>query len=203
MRVFPTRALKGDPFLARSAGACPPRSVHGEGQALALRCGVTFFTVTVPDTVARGPVPRDRWRARAMASGFPRDHSLARGTLSHARVACEGPSPTMRVTFFTVTVPATVARGPVPRDRWSVRTLAREFPPRSLHGEGQALALRCGVTFFTVTVPFTVARGPVPRDHSMARETCEGPRPTVKRQRFFHPSRKIYCKKNLTFFCVL
>ena len=24
--------------LARSAGACPPRSLHGEGQALALRC---------------------------------------------------------------------------------------------------------------------------------------------------------------------
>ena len=24
--------------LARSAGACPPRTLHGEGQALALRC---------------------------------------------------------------------------------------------------------------------------------------------------------------------
>ena len=40
--------------------------------------------------VARGPVPRDRWSARAMA----------RGT-SDARVACEGPRPTMRVAFFS------------------------------------------------------------------------------------------------------
>ena len=55
------------PFLARSAGACPPRSLdlrenrtprpfprprHGEGQALALREGAAFFF-----TAARGPGP--------------------------------------------------------------------------------------------------------------------------------------------------
>ena len=41
-------------------------------------------------TVARGPVPRERWIARAMA----------RETRSHARVACEGPSPTMKGGFL-------------------------------------------------------------------------------------------------------
>ena len=39
--------------------------------------------------VARGPVPRERWSARAMA----------RGTLSDARVASEGPRPTMKEAF--------------------------------------------------------------------------------------------------------
>ena len=57
-------------------------SPYGEGMA--------FFTV------ARGPVPRDRWIARA--------RTMARETRSHARVACEGPSPTMKGRrFFTVT----------------------------------------------------------------------------------------------------
>ena len=37
-------------------------------------------------TVARGPVPRERWSAPTMA----------RETRSHARVACEGPRPTMK-----------------------------------------------------------------------------------------------------------
>ena len=31
-------------FFFRSAGACPPRSVHGEGQALALREEAAFFS---------------------------------------------------------------------------------------------------------------------------------------------------------------
>ena len=78
----------------RSAGACPPRSFQApsrEGLSLALvawrgtgpRPTVkgAFFIVTVPVTVARGPVPRDRLV----------DRSMARETLSHARVACEGP----------------------------------------------------------------------------------------------------------------
>ncbi len=73
---LPVRA-QASPNYGRecSAGACPSRSWHGEGQALALRCGVAFFFV------ARGPVPRDRSRAR--------------GTRSHARVACEDPRPTV------------------------------------------------------------------------------------------------------------
>ena len=62
--------------------------------------------------VARGPVPRDR--------------GMARGTRSHARVACEGPSPTMKGGVFYRSAGA--------------------CPPRSLgyadDGEGQALALR-------------------------------------------------------------
>ena len=49
---------------------------------------------------------------------------MARETRSPARVAtCEGPRPTVKGAVLN-----TVARGPVPRDRW--------------HGEGQALALR-------------------------------------------------------------
>ena len=73
-------------------------SPYGEGGA--------FFIV------ARGPVPRDRWDARGMA----------RGTRSHARVACEGPRPTVRGGVFFV------ARGPVPRERWIARPLARDRP---------------------------------------------------------------------------
>ena len=97
----------------RRAGACPPRSFQAPsrgGLSLAIvawrgtgpRPTVkgAFFIVTVPDTVARGPVPRDRLV----------DRSMARETRSHARVACEGPSPTVKgaVVF-------TVARGSVPR----------------------------------------------------------------------------------------
>ena len=40
----------------------------------------------VPPPVARGPVPRDHWDARGMA----------RDTRSDARVASEGPRPTMK-----------------------------------------------------------------------------------------------------------
>ena len=35
------------------------------------------------------------WHARAQALRFMTNPSLARGTRSHARVACEGPSPTV------------------------------------------------------------------------------------------------------------
>ena len=53
--------------------------------------------------VARGPVPRERW--------IPRARAMARGTRSDARVASEGPRPTVRgVAFFIVVL------GPVPRD---------------------------------------------------------------------------------------
>ena len=63
---------------------------------------------------------------------------MARETLSHARVACEGPGPTVRGDVFC-------------RDRSGYRS-AGACPPRSSgrpeHGEGQALALRCGWRFF-------------------------------------------------------
>ena len=85
--LFELRRAQTIERIYRSAGACPPQSWHGEGQALALRCGVAFFVV------ARGPVPRDRGRAR--------------GTRSHARVACEGPRPTVtpRYARFETTPP--------------------------------------------------------------------------------------------------
>ena len=59
-------------------------------------------------TVVRGPVPRER--------------GLARGTRSHARVACKGPRTTGRVAFFFV------VRGPVPRECSRSRTMARDRP---------------------------------------------------------------------------
>ncbi len=55
-------------------------------------------------TVARGPVPRERWGARGMA----RDR----------------PSPYEKKTAYH----RTVARGPVPRDRWDARCMARDRP---------------------------------------------------------------------------
>ena len=64
------RALRGRAYY-RHAG---PKGPEEKGE--------TFFTV------AREPVPRERWIARA--------RTMARGTRSHARVACEGPSPTMK-----------------------------------------------------------------------------------------------------------
>ena len=89
---------------------CPPRALDcandGEGQALALRKREAFFFI-----VARGPVPRDR--------------CMARETLSHARVASEGPRPTMKGTVFYRSAGA--------------------CPPRSMHGEGNPLAGACGI----------------------------------------------------------
>ena len=72
-------------YFFRSAGACPPRSLHGEGQALALRANRRYRL-----TVARGPVPRDRWIARG----------VARETRSDARVASEGPRATVKEGFL-------------------------------------------------------------------------------------------------------
>ena len=62
-----------------------------------------------------------------------------------------------------------VARGPVPRERWSARarkgpTDLKEVFDRPQHGEGQALALRCGGGRF-----FFVARGTGPRDRWIPR----------------------------------
>ena len=56
------------------------------------------------DTVARGPVPRDRFRLRV---GFPRDRCMAR----------DRPSP-----YGKGAVLDTVARGPVPRDRFRLQS---------------------------------------------------------------------------------
>ena len=81
-------------------------------------------------TVARGPVPRDRFRPRkagalgchtCMRAGFPRDRWMAR----------DRPSPYGETSrFFVAIVSGPVARGPVPRDRFRPRsagTLAIRF----------------------------------------------------------------------------
>ena len=130
------------PYLARSAGACPPRSLgrpeHGEGNPLGCACGI------------RGPKPYgaeaffsvvcDRLITNGSGSGDPDlqnqrgDRCMARGTLSHARVACEGPSPTMKGDVIFI-----VARGPVPRDRSVDRSIARDRP--SPYGAGGVFAV--------------------------------------------------------------
>ena len=76
------------PARSRSVGAYPPRvsgsPQHGEGQALALRGrGGVFRQRTPPGTVARGPVPRDRWSARTMA----RDRFSHRPTMKGLSIA--------------------------------------------------------------------------------------------------------------------
>ena len=81
---------EGEAFFShRSAGACPPRTLDcaddGEGQALALREGEAFFL-----TVARGPVPRERWSARAMARDRPSPYD--EGGLSAAAPPVGAPS---------------------------------------------------------------------------------------------------------------
>ena len=81
---------------------------HGEGQVFPPPYGETEAALT---TVARGPVLRnltlnDHRSAGPLGchprirEGFPRDRCLARGTRSHARVACEGPRPTSRWHLF-------------------------------------------------------------------------------------------------------
>ena len=80
--------------------------------------------------------------------------------------------------------PITVARGPVPR----------EASARSLHGEGQALALRYNEGFFII-----VARGLVPRARCMARKTRaramarDRPSPYGVREGFFDDRRAGAC----------
>ena len=104
-------------------------------------------------TVAWGPVPREHWIAGARTMARDRPSPYGEGK------AC----------FIVV-------RGPVPRERWIARAMARDrpspygegdcfftvargprrfpyahpsgFPPRSLPGEGQALALREEAAFF-------------------------------------------------------
>ena len=119
---FVPEAWRGKLILARSAGACPPRSLayprHGEGQALALReTGGVFFTV------ARGTGPRDRSGTR----------STARGT-SYWPVA-RGPVPRDRCL-------ARDRPSPYGNERRFFHRSAGDRPPRLQHGEGQALALR-------------------------------------------------------------
>ena len=81
----------------------------------------------------------DRLITNRLGSGDPDLQGLAR-----ERWRGTGPRPTVKggERFFPV------ARGPVPRERWSARTMARDRP--SPYGEGWRF--------------FIVARGPVPRE---------------------------------------
>ena len=67
----------------------------------------------VPDTAARGPVPRERFRPRSAWASAPRVRS---GFLAIGAWRGTGPRPTGRAA-----VPGTVARGPVPRERFMPR----------------------------------------------------------------------------------
>ena len=128
-RLITNGSRSGDLDLQRRGGLTPKRCVGVQRRWRGTGPRPTV-TRTVFSTVARGPVPRDRWDARGMA----------RGTRSHARVAPEGPRPMIKYRFFSV------ARGPVPRERpvgepSRSRCLKERFGGPQ-HGEGQALALR-------------------------------------------------------------
>ena len=101
-------------------------------------------------TVARGPVPRERSRApetvvrdRLIPNGSSArpPHLPERGGLSPASAAWRGTGP--RPTVIEA-VPDTVARGPVPRERFRLRS-AGARRSRSVHGEGNPLACTCGI----------------------------------------------------------
>ena len=155
----------------------PPRSQHGEGQALALRYSVRF--------------QYGEGQALALRPTEIHKVTVARGPSEVSIRASERVSPAI--------VSVTVARGP----RRFPYAHPSGFPPRSQHGEGQALALRYSVRFqhgegqalalrpteiHKVTVArgpsdatraservspaiasVTVARGPVPRDRCQRR----------------------------------
>ena len=98
---------------------------------------------------------------------------MARETRSHARVACEGPSPTVKgggLAYRSAGAcpPRSLdlcGKRPQPRDTdvcCAARGMARDRP--SPYGEGRRF--------------FTVARGPVPRDLSTAAENVRSPETT-------------------------
>ncbi len=130
----------------RSAGAlgCHPR----------IRAGFPRDgSITVFFIVARGPVPRDRWIARTIrptsvvwerllpiGSGSGDPALQRRGSLVHERWRGTGPRPTVTHAVFYRSA------GPVPRDRWLARGIARDRP--SPYDEGgvfsrSARALGC------------------------------------------------------------
>ena len=93
--------------------------------------------------VARGPVPRARWRARPMA----------RETRSQARVACEGPSPTMKGGFLPP---------------YCIETRGLSYRQNSRPGGLSYRDIACTETGrarrFLLTVRGVVGRGPGTRD---------------------------------------
>ena len=120
------------------ARACPPRALHGEGQALALRYSVRFQhgegqalalrpTEIHKVTVARGPrMPH------AHPSGCPPRSQHGEGQALALRYSVrfqhgEGQALALRPTEIHK---VTVARGPVPRERLGYRS-AGACPPRA------------------------------------------------------------------------
>ena len=90
----------------------------------------------IPESIGPTTVARARQIPNGSGSGEPYlqggcgllTKRMARETRSDARVASEGPRPTVKGGFSPP-----VARGPVPRDRWIARTISR--PGRDLlHG---------------------------------------------------------------------
>ena len=156
-----------------NAGACPPRSVHGKGQALVgetswsrffpcdrgmARDRPSPYEKKRPGPVARGPVPRDlrvheRWRGTG-----------PRPTKKTARYRSAGACPPRSSSEKTV-LPVPVARGPVPRDRCMASFGIR----RSRTTVSAIVAWRGTGPRPTKKRPVPVARGPVPRDLSSTR----------------------------------
>ena len=92
-----------------------------------------------------------------------------------------------------------VARGPVPRDRWIPRTLARDRP--SPYGEGWRFFYRragaCPPRSFMHRY-FFVARGPVPRDRSVARGMArDRPSPYGEGGVFFRSAGALGCQTRI------
>ncbi len=131
--------------------------------------------------VARGPVPRDlsaetrNVRSPEAMDVCCHDRCMARETRSDARMASEGPSPTVK---GTVLIP--VARGPVPRERW--------------HGEGQTSGQGCP-SYPDASRDRCMAREP--RSH--ARVACEGPSPTGTGKSFGIRASSRELQKNVLF----
>ena len=124
----------------RSAGACPPRSLHGEGNPLACACGHL-----------RGPTPygeREAFYYRRAGAPSPaiapisvvRDRQWVGGKTGQDQAI---------LPYREDKGSGSVAQGTGPRD----------VSPRGSDGEGQALALRGRGRLF-----LTVAQGTGPRD---------------------------------------
>ena len=106
----------------RSAGACPPRSLHGEGNPLGCACGNRGpkpydERKAASTTVVRGPVPRDCSTAAENA----RSQETTDVCGSDRCMARDRPSPYGEGDCF-------------------FSRSAGACPPRSLHGEGNPLA---------------------------------------------------------------
>ena len=147
------RPTEKGPIFYRSAGACPPRTFsrpqHGEGQALALRRRDPFFTV------ARGPVPCERWSAQTMARDRPSPYVKGRRffTGRHRAHLCSSGAPAPERVKISVASERWRGTGPRPTEKRTVfYRSAGACPPRTLEcandGEGQALAPRRRDPFF-------------------------------------------------------